>query len=186
MFKKILKNLIVFIITLEAKLVLLRYRPKIVGITGSMGKTSTKDAIAIVLGQKFFIRKSVKSYNSELGVPLIILGAESGWLNPFIWFLNILKGAKLIFALKKIKYPQWLVLEMGVERPKDMQKLASLIKPDIVVFTAIAEIPPHVEFFASPEDLVREKMKILNRCNINNFVILLSVNISNLKTNIIP
>jgi len=137
-----------------------------------VGKTSAKDAIATVLGQKFFVRKSVKSYNSELGVPLIILGLETGWLNPFIWFLNILKGFKLLLAPKKIKYPQWLVLEMGVERPKDMQKLASWIKPNIVVFTALGEIPPHVEFFASPEDLIREKMKILNWRGINDFVIL--------------
>jgi UDP-N-acetylmuramoyl-tripeptide--D-alanyl-D-alanine ligase len=172
MFKQLLKNLIILIITLEAKLVLWRYRPKIIAVTGSVGKTSAKDAIATVLGQKFFVRKSTKSYNSEIGVPLVILGIETGWLNPFIWLNNILKGLKLLFSFKKIKYPEWLILEMGVERPGDMKKLASWIKPDIVVLTALAEIPPHVEFFAGPEELIREKMSLIQRFDINRFVIL--------------
>ncbi len=172
MTKKILKNLIAFIITLEAKLILKRYKPKIVAVTGSVGKTSAKDAIATVLGQKFFVRKSTKSYNSELGVPLVVLGLETGWLNPFIWLSNILKGFKLLAAPKKMQYPKWLVLELGVERPKDMQKLASWIKPDIVVFTAFAEIPPHVEFFSGPEGLVQEKMKLIQGFSQKNFVIL--------------
>ncbi len=105
-------------------------------------------------------------------MPLVVLGCETGWLNPFIWLTNIFKGFKLLAAPKKIKYPQWLVLEMGVERPGDMERLASLIKPDIVVLTALAEIPPHVEFFAGPEELIREKMKIIARCGVNDFVVL--------------
>jgi len=171
MIKRILKNLIAVIITLEARLVLKRYKPKIVAITGSVGKTSAKDAIATVLGQKFFVRKSTKSYNSELGVPLVVLGAETGWLNPILWLFNILKGVKLLASPKKMQYPNWLVLEMGVERPKDMQRLASWIKPDIVVFTAFAEIPPHIEFFAGPEALVQEKMKLIQGFGQKDFVI---------------
>ncbi len=170
--KQILRKLIVFIITQEAKLVLRRYKPKIVAVTGSVGKTSTKDAIAAVLGQKFFVRKSVKSYNSEIGIPLVILGSENGWFNPFIWLFNILKGLKLILSLKKKDYPDWLILEIGVERPGDMEKLAAWINPNIVVFTALAEIPPHVEFFAGPEALVNEKMKLIKGFDVDRFVIL--------------
>ena len=172
MIKKILKNLIAVIITLEAKLILKRYKPKIVAVTGSVGKTSAKDAIATVLGQKFFARKSTKSYNSELGVPLVVLGVETGWLNPFIWFGNILKGVKLLATPKKMQYPNWLILEMGVERPKNMQRFAAWINPDIAVFTAFAEIPPHVEFFAGPESLVQEKMKLIQGFDQKHFVIL--------------
>lgn len=170
MLKKIFKKIIVFIITSEAKLVLKKYNPKIIAVTGSVGKTSAKDAIATILGQKFFVRKSVKSYNSEIGVPLTVLGCETGWLNPFIWFANILKGIKLLAI--KTDYPAWLVLEMGVERPGDMEKLVSWIKPYAVVVTALAEIPPHVEFFASPEELIGEKMKILDNLKSDNFLIL--------------
>ncbi len=172
MIKQILKKITVFIITLEAKLVLRRYKPRIVAVTGSVGKTSTKDAVAAVLGQKFFVRKSMKSYNSDRGIPLVVLGCESGWLNPFIWSLNILKGLRLIFAFKKIPYPDWLVLEMGVERSGDMEKLTSWIKPSIAVFTAIAEIPPHVEFFSGPEALANEKMRLVKDFGVDRFVIL--------------
>ncbi len=172
MFKSILKKIIVFIITIEARLVLKRHRPKIVAVTGSVGKTSAKDAIAVVLGQKFFVRKSAKSYNSELGVPLTVLGCESGWSNPVIWLSNILKGIILILMPQKLIYPKWLILELGAERPGDMGKLASWIKPDIVVFTALAEIPVHVEFFAGPEALFREKMKLIRDFDQNRFVIL--------------
>jgi UDP-N-acetylmuramoyl-tripeptide--D-alanyl-D-alanine ligase len=172
MIKKIFKKIILAIIIPEARLVLFRYRPKIVAVTGSVGKTSAKDAIASVLGQKFFTRKSTKSYNSEIGVPLVILGCETGWLNPFSWLYNIFRGLKLLLAPKKINYPNWLVLEMGVERPGDMARLGSWIKPDIVVFTALSEIPVHVEFFASPESLIQEKMKLIKGFEANRFVIL--------------
>lgn len=74
MFKKILKKIIVGIVTLEAKIILRRYRPKIIAITGNVGKTSAKEAIAVLLGNKFSFRKSAKSYNSEFGVPLTIIG----------------------------------------------------------------------------------------------------------------
>lgn len=172
MFKKILKSIIVFIITFEAKLVLWRYNPKIVAVAGSMGKTSAKDAIAAVLGQKFFVRKSLKSYNSEIGIPLVILGLENGWSNPFFWFFNVIRGLKIILSPNKKDYPNWLILEIGVERPGDMERLAAWIKPNVVVFTALADIPPHVEFFAGPEALVYEKMKLIKGFDADRFVIL--------------
>ncbi len=168
--KKFFKKIIVFIITFQAKLVLKKYQPKIVGITGTVGKTSAKDAIAAVLSRGFRVRKTTKSYNSEVGVPLVILGCENVWFNPFLWFWNILKGFQLIFF--KTDYPQWLVLELGVERPGDMTSLVSWIKPDISVITALSEIPPHVEFFTGPEALVKEKVKILKNLSSENTAIL--------------
>lgn len=168
--KKILKNIIVKIITFEAKLVLKKHKPKIVAITGSVGKTSTKDAVAAVLGKHFKVRKSIKSYNSELGVPLVIFDCESGWLNPLKWLVNILKGIKVLLLEKN--YPEWLVLELGVERPKDMENLVSWLKPHISVVTTMAEIPVHVEFFPGPESLVREKAKILKNLKVDDFAIL--------------
>ena len=75
--KKIFKKIIVWILQIEARLVLKKYKPKIVAITGSVGKTSAKDAIYIALGSAFFVRKSEKSFNSEIGVPLTILGCQN-------------------------------------------------------------------------------------------------------------
>ena len=59
---QVLKRIIVAILTIEARLVLLRYRPQIIAVTGSVGKTSTKDAIYTVVADDHFVRKSQKSF----------------------------------------------------------------------------------------------------------------------------
>src|SRR3989344_6273207 len=94
----IFKRIVVWILTLEAKLVLRRFEPKIIAVVGSVGKTSTKDAIYSVLSPTAFVRKSDKSFNSEFGVPLTILGSPTGWRNPLRWIENILDGLFLIIA----------------------------------------------------------------------------------------
>ena len=68
--KHFLKKLVVGIITWEARTVLKKYKPKIVAVTGSVGKTSAKDAIFAVLAKRSHVRKSEKSFNSEIGLPL--------------------------------------------------------------------------------------------------------------------
>ncbi|TSD02506.1 MAG: UDP-N-acetylmuramoyl-tripeptide-D-alanyl-D-alanine ligase [Parcubacteria group bacterium Athens0714_24] len=170
MIKTILKNIVVFFLRIEAKLILKKYKPKIVAVTGSVGKTSLKDAIALVLGSKFNVRKSEKSYNSQLGVPLTIIGAKSAWNNVFGWLEILIKGLALIF--KTQHYPQWLVLEMGVSRPGDMDFLVSLAKPDVAVITTFGEMPVHVEFFNDPDGLKKEKSKIIDGLDENGCAIL--------------
>ncbi len=157
--KKIFKKIIVWILQTEAKLVLKKYKPKIVAVTGSVGKTSTKDAIYTALSSAFFVRKSEKSFNSEIGVPLTILGCQNAWSNPLSWTKNILTGLGVI--LLKNHYPKWLVLEVGADAPGDIENIACWLKPDIVVLTKFATVPVHVEFFESPEDLMNEKKKIV-------------------------
>jgi UDP-N-acetylmuramoyl-tripeptide--D-alanyl-D-alanine ligase len=153
--KNTFKSLIVKILTWEAVMVLKKYKPKIVAITGSVGKTSAKDAIYTVLSGSFPTRRSEKSFNSEVGVPLTILGCPNGWSNPFIWLGNIVEGF-LLFALPH-KYPEWLVLEVGADKPGDIESVSAWLKPDIAVITRFGDVPVHVEFFPSIEDLVREK-----------------------------
>ncbi|MDE2173387.1 MAG: hypothetical protein KGJ31_02175, partial [Patescibacteria group bacterium] len=80
--KNFLKSIVAFMLGLLARAVVRRYRPQIVMITGSVGKTSTKDAVAAVLRTRFFVRKSEKSFNSEFGVPFTILGVGNPWGNP--------------------------------------------------------------------------------------------------------
>jgi UDP-N-acetylmuramoyl-tripeptide--D-alanyl-D-alanine ligase len=82
--KSVLKSIVITLITLEARLLLARTKPTIVAVTGNIGKTSVKDAIFEVLKNKVHARKSEKSFNSEIGVPLSVLGLESGWNNPLI------------------------------------------------------------------------------------------------------
>ena len=153
--KQLLKQIVTYILTYEARLVLAKYKPYIIAITGSVGKTSTKDAVYTVLSRYFFVRRSKKSFNSEIGVPLTILHSDTAWTNIFGWFRVFVKGAGLIIL--KNHYPKILILETGVDRPGDMKRLLRLVSPDMVLVTKFSEIPPHVEFFPSKKALFDEK-----------------------------
>lgn len=155
----LLKGLIVQLLTLEAKAVLRKYKPRIIAITGSVGKTSTKDAVYSVLAPHVFVRKSEKSFNSEVGIPLTILGRPNAWSNPLRWLENLIDG--LVLILWPTEYPKWLVLEVGADRPGDISSVAKWLKADVVIITRIPDMPVHVEFFESPEDVAREKASLL-------------------------
>mgnify|MGYP003429761770 FL=1 len=156
--KNTFKKVIVKILTWESKLILARYHPKIIAITGSVGKTSTKDAIYSVISEFYRVRKSDKSFNSEIGLPLTILGVKNGWSNPFIWTENILRGLFLI--LWKNRYPEWLILEIGAGKPGDIKGVAPWLKPDVVVLTRFPDVPVHVEFFGTTERIIEEKLAL--------------------------
>lgn len=155
-----IKKIIISILTLEASILLSRQKPRIIAVSGSVGKTATKDAIFAALSPHVHIRKSEKSMNSEFGVPLTILGLESGWRNPLVWTHNLIIGAYR--AWRSEKYPKWLVLEIGADRPGDIAAIAKWVKPDIVVLTHVPEIPVHVEFFDSPDAVMREKRSLVD------------------------
>lgn len=174
--KAFFKQIIVWILTWEARLVLAKYRPKIIAITGSVGKTSTKDAVWSVLVPHFYARKSEKSFNSEIGVPLTILGLPNGWNNPFLWFRNIIRGFWLCLpspsTLNPKPFPSWLVLEIGADRPGDIKRLGSWISPDVVIVTRFAEVPVHVQFFKSKEELIAEKSFLVKSLKTGGLLIL--------------
>lgn len=154
--KKLLKFMIASVLALLARAVVYRYHPRIVMVTGSVGKTSTKDAVAAVLSSRFFVRKSEKNLNSEFGVPLTILGASVPdvlW-NPFAWIPSF-KNALALLLLPN-HYPKILVLEVGADRPGDLARILRIATPDAVVVTQLPEVPVHVEAYASPE-AVREE-----------------------------
>lgn len=158
--RSIFRRCIVSVLTLEARLVVRKYKPHIVAITGSVGKTSTKDAIYAVLAETYHVRKSDKSFNSEIGLPLTILGVPNAWNNPLRWVQNIVDGLFLI--LFNAAYPKWLVLEVGADRPGDISSLSAWLPVDIAVITRLPEVPVHVEFFDSPEAVVQEKASLIN------------------------
>ena len=157
--KNIFKKFIVYILQIEARLVLWKYKPKVGAITGSVGKTSTKDAVYAIISGISYVRKSEKSFNSEIGLPLTILGVPNGWNNPITWLKNIAKGFWLFIAPHR--YPEWLVLEVGIGKPGDMKRTASWLKSDAVIITAIGETPVHIEFFNSRKHLVEEKAQLI-------------------------
>jgi len=155
MFKGFFKWIVLSIITAQSKAVLKKFRPRIIAVTGSVGKTSTKDAIYTALRGTLSVRKSAKSYNSDFGVPLTILGREGAWNNPVGWTLTILQGIKLL--LLNYPYPEWLILEVGADKPGDLRDLMSWVKPDITVVTRFPDVPVHVEFYESIEALFAEE-----------------------------
>lgn len=157
--KSFLKEIVAAIIEKEAKAVLKRFDPSIVAITGSVGKTSTKDAIFTAFSAFVKTRKSQKSFNSEIGAPLTVLGLPNAWKNPFLWLVNILKGFFILVFSRS--YPTWLVLEVGADRPGGISRTAAWAKPHITVLTRFPDVPVHVEFFPSAEDVVKEKMTLV-------------------------
>jgi UDP-N-acetylmuramyl pentapeptide synthase len=152
--KRIIKSIVAMILALLARGVILRYHPRIVLITGSVGKTSTKDAVAAVLGTRFLVRKSEKSFNSEFGVPFTILGVKNPWGHPLSW-IAVFRNSLALLLLPN-HYPNLLVLEVGADHPGDLAKILRIVTPDAVVVTRLPEIPVHVEAYASPE-AVREE-----------------------------
>ncbi|KKT19624.1 MAG: UDP-N-acetylmuramoyl-tripeptide-D-alanyl-D-alanine ligase, partial [Parcubacteria group bacterium GW2011_GWB1_43_8] len=104
------------------------------------------------------------------GVPLTIIGAQTGWGSFKQWFLVILKGLK-VFLLAS-DYPKFLILEMGVDRPKDMERMVSWIKPYAAVITAAGTVPVHVQYFSGPEELISEKRKLVECLDDNNWAVL--------------
>lgn len=158
--KSFFKKIIVVILLCEAKTLLFFRKPKIIAVVGSVGKTSTKDAIYSALRDSVSVRKNKKSMNSEFGVPLTILNLESAWSSPLGWIINVLRGVLAIVSFKK--YPNYLVLEVGTDMPGDMKKTAAWLKPDIVVITSLPELPVHVAHFKDPEALRKEDASIVH------------------------
>ncbi|MCK5095880.1 MAG: hypothetical protein KAR24_00845 [Candidatus Pacebacteria bacterium] len=168
--KVMFKKIVVAILIYEAKLVLKKYHPRVIAITGSVGKTSTEDALYTVLNKSFFVRKSKKSFSGEFNVLLTILNCPTGWNNPFLWLKNIIKGVSLLIF--RHHYPELLILEVGAERPGDVENVSKWLVADIVVITRFGDVPTHVEFFDSVEHLVREKAFLINSLKKDGLLIL--------------
>ncbi|MGX7111272.1 UDP-N-acetylmuramoyl-tripeptide--D-alanyl-D-alanine ligase [Gemella cuniculi] len=107
---------------------------KIIAITGSNGKTTTKDIISDILETKYKVHKTQGNFNNELGVPLTILTAP--------------------------KDSEILVLEMGADGFGQLDYLSKLVEPDFTVVTNIGE--SHIEFFKSREGIAKAKFEITN------------------------
>ena len=157
--KDLIKPLVVRLLTWEAKLVLLRKKPFIIGVTGNLGKTSTKDAIFAVMREHFHVRRSEKSFNSEFGVPLTILGEKSGWNNPIHWLFILARGLFVSFSRE---YPTHLILEIGADRPGDIKSITLWLKPDITIVTQFGQVPVHIEFFKDRDAVVEEKAYLVS------------------------
>lgn len=149
-----LRNLLASVLAMLARGVLRKYKPQVIMVTGSVGKTSTKEAIKAVLSESFYLWSSKKNFNSEFGVPLTIFGMADKWSGLKDWPPIIVEAfALLIFPNH---YPKVLVLEVGADRPGDLARILKIATPDVVVVTRLPEMPVHVEAYVTPA-AVREE-----------------------------
>ena len=105
----------------------------VIGITGSIGKTTVKELIASVLAQKGTVCKTPGNWNNDIGLPLSMLAAD--------------------------RNADFFVFELGMNHPGEIDRLASLLKPDWAVLTDIGKA--HIEFFRNLEGIAEEKASLL-------------------------
>jgi UDP-N-acetylmuramoyl-tripeptide--D-alanyl-D-alanine ligase len=164
-----LKHTLEKLLGIVARAVVKKYRPKIVAITGSVGKTTTRAACVAVLSTSFRVRGSLKNYNNELGVPISILGCDAPGHSIFKWIGVFLKGVWLLLANDPL-FPQVLVLEMGADHPGDIEYLMSIAPPDVGVVTAVSAA--HTEYFNSIEGVLAEKKVMITTLAEDHFAII--------------
>ncbi|MBA3789024.1 UDP-N-acetylmuramoyl-tripeptide--D-alanyl-D-alanine ligase [Patescibacteria group bacterium] len=155
--RTLLRNIFIALLAALARGIVRKYQPKVVMITGSVGKTSTKDAVAAALSEKFFVRKNEKSFNSGFGVPFTIIGVKNPWTNLFAWMSVF--GEGILVLLFPNHYPKLLVLEVGAEQPGDLAQILKMVKPDAVVVTLLPSVPVHVEAYETPEAVREEEFE---------------------------
>lgn len=107
---------------------------KVVGITGSVGKTSTKEFVAAVLSMKYKVHKTLGNYNNEVGVPLTVLSMPED--------------------------TEVAVLEMGINHFGEMHNLSRIARPDICIMTNIGQC--HLEFLGSREGILKAKSEMFD------------------------
>ncbi|HOF79932.1 MAG TPA: UDP-N-acetylmuramoyl-tripeptide--D-alanyl-D-alanine ligase [bacterium] len=153
-----LSQLLRYLLKRLARAVIDKYQPQIIGITGSVGKTTTKEAVLLVLAKKYRVRGNIKNYNNEIGLPLTILGLESPGRSIGGW-LKVLFLAWRLIQKTDPNYPEFLVLEMGIDHPGDMDYLLSIVQPNIGIITVIGQA--HLEFFGNQDKIAQEKGKLI-------------------------
>lgn len=135
-----------------------KHRPTIVAVTGSVGKTTTKLAIATVLSETLRVRYQKGNYNAPISIPLIFTGREIPSLyNPFSWALAWLHGQRVLHG--NYLYDV-VVVELGTDAPGDIPNFESLIHPKISVITAVAE--EHMEYFRTLDVVASEELSVAN------------------------
>ncbi len=151
-----MQKLISWILTFQAKRYLAKNNPKIVVISGSVGKTSTTQAIATILKAKFKVISTISSYNTSLGLPCSIFEQKlpQTLKNPFAWAKIFFANEAILFSKQEIDV---LVLEVGSDVPGELAQFAWL-KPDVAVVTAVT--PEHMEYFKTLDAVAKEELSV--------------------------
>ena len=132
---------------------------KLIVVTGSVGKTTTKTNIATVLSQTMRVRMEDTNHNTHMSAPLGVLGVEypENVHSIFTW-LSTFRAIR-----KRIKQPtdvDVIVQELGTDRIGDIAHFGTYLQPDIAVVTGVT--PEHMEFFQTIENVAQEELGVIN------------------------
>ncbi len=154
--KKLFKIFLEIYLLFFSRLAIMIHRPLVIAIAGSTNKSFIKDEINRVLRSRGFdVRSNIKSFNTEIGLPLAILSLPSGY-GVFADWVPAVTGAPK--AAISGKFPEILVLEYGISSPGDMKKLIRVAKPRIGIISSITQ--RYLESFEDMDEVVSE-FKIL-------------------------
>lgn len=154
--KKTLKRFVANVLGWQLKRLLKKNKVFVVAVAGSIGKTSTKLALAHVLSQSYKVRYQEGNYNDLVSVPLIFFGRSlPNIFNPFAWLVVFLRNELIVSK----KYPyQVVVVELGSDAPGQMQEFSRYLRVDIGVLTAI--VPEHMANFADLDAVAKEESSL--------------------------
>lgn len=152
--KKAFKAIIVSVLGWQVRRLLKKRPVKVVAVVGSMGKTSTKLAIAKLLNTRYRVCYQHGNYNDVVSVPLVFFEqALPNLANPLAW-LRVIANNEL--KIKKT-YPYDIVcIELGTDGPGQIAKFSKYLTVDVLVVTAIT--PEHMEFFSDMEAVAQEEL----------------------------
>jgi UDP-N-acetylmuramoyl-tripeptide--D-alanyl-D-alanine ligase len=155
-----MKNLALRILTkfatILSKILIWRYKLKIITVAGSVGKTSTKYILGSALNQQIPTTFQRGSFNQPFSIPFALfnLNYAGNAANPIFWLKSYFKMIKLIAFGYNYKIA---VIEVGSDHPGDIQKITSWLKADYTVLTAVSE--EHMANFKDLDDVAEEEFK---------------------------
>ena len=177
--KKVFRTISEEILIIFARLVLWRHRPIIIAVTGSSGKTTTKEVIGSALGAATGgnVLIGFGNLGTVAGVPLSVLKINVNLLDisqiSFIFtsiLIMIFASLKTLFYLLSPFYPKYLVLEVSADRIGDIKKTAVYLRPDISVITNISAA--HLEHFNTLEGVKKEKEQLAIHTKVSGLVVI--------------
>lgn len=151
-----------------SKKILKKYHPDVIGIVGSVGKTTTKEAVYSVLSKKFNVRKNANR-DSGIDIPLAIIGADNSRCSFCDWCCLFFRAFKMLI-IKDANYPDILILELNIKKPGDVDYLISYIHFHIGIVVSSELVQPSV--FSNIKKLSAEFELMVSRLSKDGIAIL--------------
>lgn len=154
--KKIAKKLVAAVLGYQVRKLTKKNSIRVVGVVGSIGKTSTKLAVATVLSRELKVRYQEGNYNDLVSVPLVFFGEELPSLfNPLAWISLFWRNQKQL--AKPYSY-EVAVVELGSDAPGQIAEFKKYLKLEIAVITAIT--PEHMQNFNGLDGVAEEELAV--------------------------